>query len=209
MSRGHASKTVKYCNFPIEDGRCAKSFAVYSIRSNRKYCDEHMINNPDVPNPKISVTSNNLRKIAADDIAMRKWVKAQMGKENTSFARDESYTTGVAARVTKIEQSLSRLKQDFKVWDDVDKPSEYTMKKKTKILSAIDKTVERILNKDVDSSIVSRLNTKVASLNTKNLRLEKEVHKMKIINKARYTALSVKITRMKKKQNKGENKNDK
>ena len=211
MSGGISTRNVRYCLQPVEDGRCGKPFSVYSIRAVRKYCDDHLPVSPHVPNPLLNLKTKNVNKLVADEIAMREWVRKQMGLENINFAREHTYTSGVAARVTKVEESLSKLKQDFKLWDDVDKLSDYTVAKRKKITSTIDKAVERILDKEVDNSLMGKLNVKVASLNTQVIRLEKELSKMKKQSKVWNTSLTAKMTHMQKreKKNKGGNKNDK
>jgi len=173
------SGNVKYCMKPVEDGRCGKPFKTLSIRSPRKHCDDCLPEYANVPNPLSTIKTRNTYKLGADEKAMRDWVKKQMAQENTIFGQETSREISISARVASLERKISTLKQDFKVWDDVDKPSDYTIKKRERILSAIENTVEKLLSNKVDNTLMAKLNNKVATLNTKVIRLEEENDKLK------------------------------
>jgi len=200
------SGNVKYCTKPVEDGRCGKPFKTFSIRSTRKFCDECSPKYPNVPNPLSTLATKNTYKLGADEKAMRDWVKKQMAHENLFYGQQASRETSLTKRIGDLEQGVSKLKQDFKVWDDVDKLSDYSIKKRAKIISAIENAVEKLLSNKVDNTLMAKLNNKVATLNTKIVRLEKENNKLKKQIKTMNVSLNNKVTTINKKL--GDNKND-
>jgi len=200
------SGNVKYCTKPVEDGRCGKPFKTKSIRSTRKFCDECSPKYPHVPNPLSTLATKNTYKLGADEKAMRDWVKRQMANENLFHGQQTSREMSLTKRIVNLEQNVSKLKQDFKVWDDVDKLSDYSIKKRAKIISAIENTVEKLLSNKVDNTLMAKLNNKVALLNTKIVRLEKENNKLKKQIKTMNVSLNNKVAMINKKI--GDNKND-
>ena len=200
------SGNVKYCIKPVEDGRCGKPFRTKSIRSTRRFCDECSPKHTDVPNPLSTLKTRNTYKLGADEKAMRDWVKSQMARENINHAQKVSRASTLSARVLALESKVSILKQDFKVWDDVDKPSDYTINKKEKIISAIENTVEKLLSNEVDNTLMAKLNNRVTLLNTKIIRLENENKELKKQFKAMNVSIGSKVAHLTKKI--GDNKNE-
>ncbi len=200
------SGNVKYCMQPVEDGRCGKPFKTNSIRSLRRYCDDCSPEHTHVPNPLSTLKTRNTYKLGADEKAMRDWVRKQMTQENKIFGQEASRETSLSARVASLESKISKLKQDFKVWDDVDKLSDYSIKKRQRILSAIENAVEKLLSNKVDNTLMAKLNNKVATLNTLVVRLEKENNNLKKQLKAMHVSLGTRIATLNKKI--GDNKNE-
>jgi hypothetical protein len=200
------SGNVKYCVTPVEDGRCGNAFKTNSIRSPRKYCDECLPKYTNVPNPLSTIKTRNTYKLGSDEKAMRDWVKKQMAQENVFFGQEAGREKSASARLASLERNVSKLKQDFKVWDDVDKLSDYSIKKRAKILSSIENTVEKLLSNKVDNTLMAKLNNKVATLNTKIVQLEQENNKLKKQIKTMNVSVGAKLAAVKKKI--GDNKNE-
>jgi hypothetical protein len=72
-------KVVKRCEFPMPDGfKCNKPFKVSSVRTGRKYCDEHVGNdkrNAHQLSTNKLVTSSNAHAQTGNEAHMREWVR--------------------------------------------------------------------------------------------------------------------------------------
>tara|TARA_R100000742_G_C4272588_1_gene91836 strand:+ start:1037 stop:1591 length:555 start_codon:yes stop_codon:yes gene_type:complete len=72
------TKTIKYCRYPVEDGRCGNPFSTYSIRSQRKFCDEHE------PTQGVRAKSGNLNSKTATQEEMKDYLIDEMNSQELS-----------------------------------------------------------------------------------------------------------------------------
>lgn len=75
------TKTIKYCMYPVEDGRCGKAFTTHSIRTMRRFCDEH------APTVGTRTRGNNTNILIANQEEMRAYVRREM--QSSELTRKE------------------------------------------------------------------------------------------------------------------------
>lgn len=66
------TKNVRYCRYPVEDGRCGKAFSTSSIRTARQYCDEHQ------PKSGVRVRSHNTYSKVTTQEQMKEYIINEM-----------------------------------------------------------------------------------------------------------------------------------
>ena len=75
------TKTIKYCMYPVEDGRCGKAFTTHSIRTMRRFCDEH------APTVGTRTKGNNTNILIANQEEMRAYVRREI--QSSELTRKE------------------------------------------------------------------------------------------------------------------------
>ena len=96
------TKTIKYCSYPVEDGRCGVSFSTHGIRSSRKYCDEHL------RKQGVLTRSTNAFSKVQDRETMRDYVRKEM--QSTELTRTE-LTTKINTNHYNIRTELKEIKE--------------------------------------------------------------------------------------------------
>jgi hypothetical protein len=133
-------KVVKRCEFPMPDGfKCNKPFKVSSVRTGRKYCDEHVGNdkrNAHQLSTNKLVTSSNAHAQTGNEAHMREWVMAKMRSEK----KDKD-------RITKLEKEIARLEELF----------EKSEGNKKKIASAVHKEMNKPAYKEKIEGVLVKL----------------------------------------------------
>ena len=137
-------KVVKRCEFPMPDGfKCNKPYKVSSVRTGRKYCDDHIGNDKRNANQLSTnklVTSSNAHAQTANEAHMREWVMAKMRSEK----KDKD-------RITKLEKEIARLEELF----------EKSEGNKRKIESAVHKEMNKPAYKEKIEGVLVKLLQKI------------------------------------------------
>jgi len=182
------TKTTKYCMHPVEDGRCGKPFTTYSIRSFRKYCDEH--------EPKRGLrakSSNTISKVQTQE-EMAEYVMSEMNSKALSRSELNQKIIRVNERVNSLQESVEDItNKDVK---------EYTVKQHKRLSTLINKRVDTLFRREMVKPLEKekQLMNYILKLNDRISVLEKDLDRA-------YIALSKKQKPLKR-TNKNKNKNE-
>ncbi len=161
------TKSVKYCMHPVEDGRCGKAFTTHSIRSQRKYCDEHEI----MTGVKTRST-NTFSKVQTQE-DMREYVISEMNSK--AMTRSE---LGVKIGVVQVNLS-NRIDHLHDIINGVAGLSDegYTIKKNNKLVETINRRVDTLFEREKVNTVnkEDRLMGYIVKLNDRISVLEKDL----------------------------------
>jgi len=185
------TKSVKYCMHPVEDGRCGKPFTTNSIRSYRKYCDEH-----EITSGVKTRSTNTFSKVQTQE-DMREYVMSEMNSK--AMTRSE---LGVKIGVVQVNLSnrIDHLHDIISGVIDVNKDG-YTIKKNDKLVETINRRVDTLFEREKVNTVnkEDRLMDYIVKLNDRISVLEKDLDRA-------YIALSKKQKPLKRTNKKGERK---
>ena len=185
------TKSVKYCMHPVEDGRCGKPFTTHSIRSYRKYCDEH-----EITSGVKTRSTNTFSKVQTQE-DMREYVMSEMNSK--AMTRSE---LGVKIGVVQVNLSnrIDHLHDIISGVIDVNKDG-YTIKKNDKLVETINRRVDTLFEREKVNTVnkEDRLMDYIVKLNDRISVLEKDLDRA-------YIALSKKQKPLKRTNKKGERK---
>ena len=163
------TKTVKYCLYPINDGRCGKTFASLSIRSSRKYCDEHL------PTRGKLLRNTNIHVKASDQEMLRDYVRSEY--QSTELTRAE-LNVKININHSLIEKQLNELQAAFSDITQIDLTG-YKIKQSELLIATINARVDAIAEREQTVPIEKsdRLLGYITSMNTRIVRLERKLVK--------------------------------
>jgi len=164
------TKTIKYCSYPVEDGRCGVSFSTHGIRSSRKYCDEHL------RKQGVLTRSTNAFSKVQDRETMRDYVRKEM--QSTELTRTE-LTTKINTNHYNIRTELKEIKEILSIIT-TSNLEEYKIKQNAIIVETINARVDVLLEREMSVPIdkADRLLGYMTAMNTRIVRLEKDLDKI-------------------------------
>lgn len=188
------TKTTKYCMYPVEDGRCGKAFSTHSIRSQRKFCDEHE------PKMGLRTKSTNLISKVETQEDMRNYVMSEMN--SSALTRRE-----LGQRIKEVKSDINLKIDDMqKIINDItNKDMEgYTIKQHQRMSEIINKRVDTLFERGKVNPITKedKIMLYIIKLNDRIAVLEKDLDKAykALKNTKGYTNI--------KRTNKNKNKNE-
>jgi len=182
------TKTIKYCMYPVEDGRCGKPFSTLSIRSSRRYCDEHELKKG------VRAKSNNTISKVQTQEDMAEYVMSEMNSKALTRSELNQKIIRVNERVNFLQESIEDItNKDIK---------EYTIKQHKRLSSLINKRVDSLFRREMVKPLEKekQLMNYILKLNDRISVLEKDLDRA-------YIALSKKQKPLKR-TNKNKNKNE-
>jgi len=132
------TKSIKYCMHPVEDGRCGKPFTTYSIRSSRRYCDEHEI--------KVGQNTrmgNTYSKVQTQE-EMRKYVMSEMNSQAMTRGELGLKISTTANRINKRIDMLHDIVADITTSD----MEGYTIKKHSALKEIIHQRIDVLFEQE-------------------------------------------------------------
>jgi len=133
------TKTTKYCMHPVEDGRCGKPFTTYSIRSSRRYCDEHELKVGQ--NVRIG---NTYSKVQTQE-EMRKYVMSEMNSQAMTRGELGLKISTTANRINKRIDVLHDIVADITTSD----MEGYTIKKHQTMKNIIEDRIDILFERNL------------------------------------------------------------
>ena len=132
------TKSVKYCMHPVEDGRCGKPFTTNSIRSYRKYCDEH-----EITSGVKTRSTNTFSKVQIQE-EMREYVLSEMNSRALTRKELNDKITNSQIETNKRINMLHDIVADITNAD----MEGYTMKKHQAMKEIIEKRIDVLFEKE-------------------------------------------------------------
>jgi len=133
------TKSIKYCMHPVEDGRCGKPFTTYSIRSSRRYCDEHELKVGQ--NVRIG---NTYSKVQTQE-EMRKYVMSEMNSQAMTRGELGLKISTTANRINKRIDVLHDIVADITTSD----MEGYTIKKHQTMKNIIEDRIDILFERNL------------------------------------------------------------
>ena len=118
---------VKYCVYPVEDGRCGNSFSSIGIKSTRKYCDEHLSYVTTYKADNTIVYSSNKYAQISNNEEMYDWVRKEMSKTTVPNKELIMRINELRRRIDSIEETV-KLSIDNIIQEKIDNAVELSLK---------------------------------------------------------------------------------
>lgn len=182
------TKSVKYCLYPVEDGRCGKSFTTHSIRSQKKFCDEHELMSGNKPR-----STNTYAKSQTQE-EMREYVLSEMNSKALTRKQLNDKITNSQIETNKRINTLHDI-----VADITNKDMEgYTIKKHKVMKQIIENRIDTLFEREKVNPInrEDRIMDYIVKLNDRISVLEKDLDRA-------YIALSKKQKPLKRTNKRG------
>ena len=156
---------TKYCMYPVEDGRCGVPFSTRSIKSSRKYCEEHFSFTTNYTDDSKIVYSPNKYAQVTNMKEMHNWVRSEMA--SGKITNEE-----LLSRITLLNNRIDSLRASF---------GNKEMSFEESIIKRIDSAISTAINENIDyQKYVDKLQGQLVILNNKLIKLTKVVNKQSI-----------------------------